>query len=81
MEKLTKTQADKMIQAANEKKFWVHLRGEGKALGIETHNYMVYWFEVDEDGKLWFTHTYNTNSGRYSEGQRRGINFLFKMVY
>jgi hypothetical protein len=81
MENLTKTELQRMTESANKKKFSVHIREEGKVIGIETKNYMVYWFDVRESGMLLFKYAYNTNSGRYREGARMGLNFIDKMIY
>ena len=86
MKNLTKTELERMIESANKKKFWIRMgktqyRDYGNMIGIETRNYMVYWFEFDEDGRLMYSHAYNTNSGRYINGGRIGTNFKFKMIY
>lgn len=81
MENLTKTELQRMIESASKKRYWVHVREFGRVIGIETKNYMVYWFDVRDNGRLLFKYAYNTNSGQYREGARMGLNFIFKMIY
>lgn len=81
MEKSTKTEVAKMIESAAQKRYWVHTKEAGRVIGVETKNYMVYWFDVLDSGMLLFKYAYNTNSGQYREGERMGINFIYKMIY
>lgn len=85
MQKTKKTELELMIESANQNRFSVHIRKNagkhyGDMVGIQTRNYMVYWFEVDYKGRLLYDYAYNTNSGRYINGLRIGTNFKLKML-
>lgn len=85
MENLTKTEFEKMVEAATKKGFKVWT-GKGEyydytgQIGIETKKAIVYWYDI-HDGDLLYNHVYNCNNGKTTKGFTIGFNFKYKMIY